>query len=347
MKKLLLPLLFIVIAIALTACSNSGENTSEGTIKPFIGGTRGVSMEFIPGAPPESVLDAGQTTFSIQTRLTNEGEQDIKMDGEVDYLEVSLEGIIPQQFGLPAGEDLTRSLEDNLQGGKKYPDGTVNPGTSTILSWDGLIYPSDLQGSDQKSFLVNLCYDYKTKSSTRICLSDDSSSALFDQQSKDICDITAPKTTYNSGAPVHVQNVRQNTAGGNKVSVMFDVVHVGSGAVYKYGEAECDPSIENRQNKGKIDVIVSLPETTPASISCGRSWEGDESQEVSGTVTLLGSQSDSEDGGRSSTTVNCVIESTAEGTIVYDETMSIDLKYRYSQNERKSITIKDVGSSAE
>ncbi|MFP4645366.1 MAG: hypothetical protein ACLFNB_01855 [Candidatus Woesearchaeota archaeon] len=346
MRKLLLPLFIVLIAITLTAC-NDDTGSNEDKVKPFIGGTRGISMEFVEGAPPQSILDAGQTTFSIQTRLTNEGEQNIEMDGDVNYLEVSVEGIVPQQFGLPADDDLKLELQDDLQGGKKYPDGTVNPGSSTILSWDGLSYPSDLQGNDEKSFLVNLCYDYMTKSTSRICLSDDSSSALFDKQSKDICDITAPKTTYNSGGPVHVQNVRQNTAGGNKVSVMFDVVHVGNGAVYEFGEAECDPSLNNRKNKGKVDVTASLPESTPASISCGRSWENDGSNEVSGAITLLGSESDDEDGGRQSTTVNCIIESDAGGTVVYDESLSIDLKYRYSQNERKTITIKDVGSSDE
>ncbi|MFW6378474.1 MAG: hypothetical protein ACOCZV_00460 [Nanoarchaeota archaeon] len=348
MRKALLAILVIVVALGLTACNGGDDDGSQSGAKPFIGGTKGISLEFVSGAPPDTILDAGQTTFSIQTRLTNEGEQDIKPGSDIGYLELSLEGIIPQQFGLSPGDNLQRELQDDLRGGQKYPDGSVNPGTSTILSWDGLVYPSDIEGSEEKSFLINLCYDYKTKSSSKICLSDDSSSALFDEQSKDICDITAPKSTHNSGGPVHVENIRQNTAGGSKVSLMFDVVHVGSGAVYRFGQGECDPSLSNRNHKGKVDVTLSLPNTTPATISCGNSWQGDGTSEVSGEVTLLGSQDSSEnDSGRQSTTVNCILESDAGGTVVYDETLSIDLKYRYSQNQRKTITIKDVGSSSD
>ncbi|MGM5479929.1 MAG: hypothetical protein ACQESC_00545 [Nanobdellota archaeon] len=343
-KKIALLGLLIIVSISLTACGGS-QDSNTGSTKPFVGGSQGVSMEFVQGAPPENILDNGQMPFSIQLRLTNEGEQSLTMDGDYNYLEVSLEGIVPQQFGLDEDANLTRELEDNLKAAYKYPDGSVSPGTSTILSWNGLSYPSDLQGNDEKSFLVNLCYDYRTKSTTKVCLSDDSSSALFDQQSKEICDISKPKTTYNSGGPLHVENLRQNTAGENKVSVMFDVVHVGQGAVYEFGEAECDSSLSNRNKKGKVHLTASLPDGTPATINCGDSWEGADSSTTTGDITLLGAQGSGDESGSAKTTVNCILESNAGGTVIYDEALSIDLEYRYSKNLRKTVTIKNIGDS--
>ena len=331
MKKVIIVFLALLVTF-LAACTGT-NNTTGPDYNPYIGGSEGIRMEFIEGQPPQeegAILDNGQSTFAVGVQLTNVGEYDI---GQDDFLELELRGILPEQFGL-SYTDLKKTLDAPLPGAKKNLDGSILPGQFLPITFEGLSYLPDARGDIPKTFQVDLCYDYKTYSSTVICIADDVTNALTDVKDKKICAINGVKEVKTSSGPVQVTDLKQLPQGGSKITVIFTIAHVGSGNIYLVDSpAGCDENIRNT-DRNKVKVYVSLPGTSTADVQCqGFSQSGDYAV---GEVTLW------EGNPR---TVTCTIEGNSGNNLIYEDLLNVELEYMYGQSSSITALIKDIGSA--
>ncbi|MGE0793166.1 MAG: hypothetical protein AB7V77_03245 [Candidatus Woesearchaeota archaeon] len=328
----------LVLTMLFAGCTGGNTNTTTATFQPYVGGTEGVNFEFMPGMPSDvagTILDNKNSVFGIGIKLTNIGEHNINAGSLNDYLVLKVKGIQPSLFGLNSEEDLKMVLDEDLKGSTKNFDGTTIKGDFTILSVEDLSYQSDIQGDLPLNFLVDVCYDYSTKSQTRVCVADDVYEALRNENSKEICDVTLSQPTMNSGGPVHVKNLKQTPMGGSKINVFFDILKVGSGDIYAFESAnDCSQETTNK-DKNKVLVVVAMPEGSEAKIDCGDSFV-QTNKGLEKVVTLADGMSQ----------VSCKIETgNPDGNNIYFETLKVDLYYRYNDQIQKSLVIKDSGSA--
>lgn len=336
MKKLLL-LILTLVTVTLVACG--GQNPTGPVFDPFIGGQNGLVLEFIPGMPPVeegAILDNGKSSFSIGLKLDNQGEYDIDpADGDLLYARVR--GILPGQFDLTPA-DLEVQYSDPLRGARKNIDGSILDGQFATVSFDNLRYLPDSQGDVPKTFVVDVCYDYSTKSTTSVCVADDVTDAITSDSSKSICTISGPKATRNSAGPVQVTEFKQQPQGANKISVIFTVSHVGMGDIYKWHGTNadpCDDSLTNQDEQDQVLLEISLPDQSQAVIECTGGFTNSGTTST-GVVRLY-------DG--NPRTVTCSIEEASGQTgLVYEDLLQIDMFYRYTESLKKTINIKNAGN---
>lgn len=344
-KKIIL-LLLLTTSIVLAGCGG-GDTPTGPNYDPFIGGTEGLVFEFVPGMPPDqegAILDKGMSKFAIGMKVTNAGEDDL----DVNELRIDLVGILPDQFDITWPET-TLVLQDPLAGAKKSFDGSVLKGEFTTLVYDGLSYLPDTRGDSVKSLRLDTCYTYQTMSTTPVCIANDVTGSLVDSENA-VCQISNEQTpSYNSAAPVQIKSFRQYPQGGNHVTIMFDVVHTGTGDIYAPGNSgtagpsNCDSSTFNA-DKNKVWLEMYLPDESSSSVdlSCmGTTFSSPNAATVStpveGELTLFAGEP---------RTVTCTInELTTNQDVIYEDLLSIDLHYNYGQKFLKDIVIKDVGST--
>ncbi|MCF7798679.1 hypothetical protein K9M74_02140 [Candidatus Woesearchaeota archaeon] len=329
-------LLIVLTTLMLFVTACSGGETNTGSTNPYVGGTKGIQVEFVEGMPPTqegAILDAGKTPFSIGTKLTNVGEHNI---AEGDFLELRLKGILAEQFDITPN-DMIIQLEDPLPGAKKGSDGSTQQGQFTTLSFDNLRYLPDSRGDLQKTFQVELCYDYSTSTTTAICLAGDTTNAITNPNAQEICKISSLQTTMNSGGPLQIKDFKQIPQGDDKISVTFTISLVDTvGKIFKQGSSNgCDLSITNT-DKNIVHLTLSLPDESNAQINCP-GISGGFGSIAQGDINLY-------DGGPR--VVTCTIQGNAPADVIYEDLLNIDLDYRFGQTDQMSITIKDLGTSS-
>lgn len=333
MKKAIL-ILLVLLSTILAACSTNDESANTFAYNPYIGGTEGVRLEFIQGQPPQeegAILDNGQSSFAVGLQLTNVGEHDL----EPGDAEVELRGILPEQFGLSIN-DMKLNLQDPLSGARKNLDGSVLPGQFATITFEDLSYQPNARGDIPKTFQVDLCYEYKTYTTTPVCIADDVTNALTDIEDAEICAVNGVKQVRSSGGPVQVTDLKQLPQGGSKISIIFTLSHVGIGSIFKTGSPNgCDDNLQNT-DRNKVDVYVSLPDTSSATVTC-QGFSGSGSVAV-GEVTLW------EGNPR---TVTCTIEGGSGGDIIYEDLLEVELEYMYGQSSSVTALIKDIGTANE
>lgn len=322
-NKLFLVLATISMLFFLTACGEGDDDEPTG-FDPYAGGSKGIEISFQEGAPPDEIYDSGQYPFSVGVVLENKGENDFNPAS--DFGEVSLLGFNPNYFG---DVDILKKIDFELKGKRKNFEGTILDGDTDLITFDNFNYRLDIQGNDKITMRAEVCYDYQTKSSTKICIKENT----LEQDDEEICRVNEVKTPKNSGGPVHIQTLSEQPMGQNKVQVLFTVGHVGNptGQIYMLG-TPCEDTVTN-VDKDKVLVSVSLPEGTDARITCPR-LSGN-AEQTTGYVTLYQG---------SPAAVTCVIENMGGGE-VYEPVLSIDLDYRYGDYIDKEIKVLDVSAN--
>jgi hypothetical protein len=328
LKTIFIVMLF-TIGFIFTSCT---QETGPGVGDPFVGGTEGVRVEFREGAPPETVFDNAKYPFSVILDLENVGESDLDANEGM----IKLIGLLPQHFGLGQG-DFEKDIDFDLPGVKKNFEGTILPGEMGVIAFENLNYQEDLQGNTQINFQAELCYNYKTRSTTQICIKDDIIGNIGDNT---ICSLNELKTVHNSGAPVHITEIKETPSGSNKVQLLITVGHVGIGKIFKpetsFTADSCDDSYDN-QDKNLVYVEVSLPDTSAADVSC-TGLEAGSAMATSGYVRLYQGMPRK---------FTCTVEGAASGRNVYQELLNVDLEYAYSERLDKTLLIQDVTDEGE
>jgi hypothetical protein len=337
-------LLALLLALFVTACTNS--NGPSDITDPFVGGTAGLALSFEQGAPPAEIYDGGQMPFSVFVRVENLGEADVGPDsvngvtGDNTFALIQIIGINPAQFGYPEVEKTFAETETTILGARKNFDGTIIAGTLDSIPFEGYEYLPDEQGNSQVTMRANICYDYTTRTNTRVCIKDN---LLENVQDDSICVLSGPKDVKNSGAPVHVTAVTQNPLGRDKIQVTFTVENVGSGQVFRRASEQqysnrdpysspCDNSITN-PNRNQVKVRVNLGDDTASGLI--RCPLLDNSNE--GYINLFQGNA---------ATISCTIQTDPQGNRIYTDSMRISLEYTYSQFVETPILIRDVSAGS-
>jgi len=313
MRKTYLLILIMVGALFIFGCEEE-EATFE--VGAFIGGTEGLRLAFTDGAPPNEVFDR-DFPFNINVRLENVGEWSIVNAADTT---ISIIGIDPVDFGKTLA-DLKQSSTVPLLGRRLDQQGNVQSGTITNIDFPDFQYQGSVIGKVEFILRANACYEYGTKVNTKVCVLDDLLGVTRAADEPPICEPNEDKPFENSGAPVQIVSVKETATGVDRVTVAFEISHVGSGVVFKR-DTECDPSIANK-DKVYVKINTGLPGLSCAGIEGG----GDE-----GYITLYG-------GTRQ---IICTQQlPTPRGN--YEKPITAELTYGYRQHIDKTLTVKQTG----
>ena len=315
--------IFIVLALcAILALAGCGPAQNPTQTDPFIGGTKGIVMAFMPGAPPAEVYDGGKLPFTVNVQLDNQGESDVGIDATNSndhFALVQIIGINPAQLGYPETDKTFEQEGITLSGARRLSDGSIITGAKNIITFDGYNYLPDEAGNTQRDLRANICYDYSTRTTTVVCIKD---KVLENIQDSSICTLGGVKEVKNSGAPVHITSVSEQPGGQNKIFVTFTIENVGTGDIFRRSTTQllssnnpCDTSLTN-PNRNWVHVKVSLgDDTTTNLIQCpqmGNSNEGD-IQMFQGAAA----------------TMTCTIQTNPQNNQIYTDSLRINLEYTY------------------
>ena len=249
----------IILLIVIAGCDRAGgDGTGTAPKTPFLGGTKGLEIEFLEGSPPEEVTDKGTFDFQAIVSLKNEGEFDL----ERDQVRIDLIGILPEDFGVSADELRDKRPQDDPTPRKRDAEGNIQDAIVTEVTFpsvDGFFnFDRSVTGNTVFIFRADVCYKYQTKALSQICVLRN----LVDVTDDSLCDPSESKSVFSSGSPIRITSFRQTVTGQHRISFSFDIVHSGQGDVFKEGDAtspaaDCpkDPK-ERRQKENKVLVTV-------------------------------------------------------------------------------------------
>ena len=319
-KKRIVLITLVILAFLISGC---GQQSGVQVSSPFAGGSQGLVLSFIPGAPPDNIFDDAKFPFGISVMLNNAGEYDIQPnDG---YIEIV--GISPKDFGLASQANLKQNIPYMLKGAKKNFDGTVIAGEQNVISFDRLNYMPNIVGN-YAGFKIraNVCYNYKTSISSQLCVK---KNLITNIQTKEICDITGPKFIANSGGPIQAIDLKQYPIGDSKLQIAFTIAQVGGSEdrFYKLN-TNCE-DITTNLNKDIVhikmgDINGKRPSCTGLQNPTADSSEGD--------ITLFNG---------AARPVICSLDTTGVDYVA-QVPLNFELSYRYSQFIEKPIMIQDV-----
>lgn len=298
----------ILLAFSLSGCTE--KTTTGGVRDPFIGGTTGLVVDFVEGAPQSEVYDGGDFEFEVTLMIENEGESEVKKENAV----VRVKGIRPEEFSVTSS-DLTQNPEDDILPKRKDPEGSIIESDPIYVTFEGLNHKEKLTGNTPFTLLAEVCYDYTTKANVMLCVRDD----LLDTTNEGICTVSEIKGVANSGAPVHVENFRESARSKTKVGFSFEVQHRGTGDVYMK-EVECDPTSMKYEDEVWVDVKTEISGT-----SCSGLSDGDD---TSGYVKIHSGKA----------VVTCTQEISEPRD--YESPVVIELTYGYQEEKTTEIVVK-------
>jgi hypothetical protein len=243
MKKIIFVLMLMVMTMAIAACNGSTTNTGA---TGFIGGTKGLDITFMSGAPPAETSDAGGQSFDVVVDIQNGGETAV----DKSKVYVLLSGFSPEAFGVTM-ESLKANPEDNIEANIKNPDGSVIVPASIPVSFSGFNYVGTEAASMNFPMRAEICYEYTTKASAVLCIKENFNSNKAD----DICQVNAQREMSTSGAPVQITKLMQSTAGTDKTRFTFTIQNMDTGSIYRSGTVDgCNRASLIDENKVFVQV---------------------------------------------------------------------------------------------
>ncbi len=311
----------ILLLMVLTGCSKQSGGTGSST--SFIGGTEGLVITFQDQNPPTEVTDDGFPFFAI-VRLENRGEYQV-LPSEV---RVDLEGVLPSDFGVSEEEIRNKQPRSTLEPKRRDPNGNIRDGSIesiTFPSEDKSFTPKRFTGNVQVNFQANVCYKYGTNANGKICVLKD----MINRNAKALCDPNTGKASASSSSPVQITGFRQSATGRDKTSFSFDVVHGGTGTIYKVDDGR--PAADCPRGTGGISfenlVLIKVSAEGLNGITCDLSNQG-----TTGYVRL--------DNGRR--TVTCNVDLTGQHNIDYEKVIDINAEFNYRDVKDKTMLVKHL-----
>ncbi len=313
MKGMFLLIILAVAVVFLAACQQ--QTTTAGP--SFVGGVQGISMEFIPSAPPDQIFDGGKYPFSINLKMKNVGEWEITSGSQI---KASISGIDPTDFGVSAAA-LSKNPPLGMLSTRRGPNGEVLEGGTIVVDFPGLNYKRTLFGDIPTTFKADLCYQYGTKVLSSLCVKKDLASTDIS-----VCTVNEEKAVANSGAPVQVTSVREAQGGTQAVLLTFTLKHVGDGKSFEKGSG-CQDIFEKRDKVYlKIDTGMTGLTCTELQTSAGQPASGSE-----GYLVMYGGERQ----------ISCTQPTGGQGDFV--KTISATVEYDYDQFITKEVTVKHIG----
>jgi len=316
MRKIII-ISILITSLFIFACEKSTETTT--TEKAFIGGERGLEISFFEGAPPDIVYDRDYP-FSIDIKIQNVGEWGVKKQDA----EFTIKGLNPGDFGKSLS-DLTKNSPEDLKGAYRDPEGRAIEGTVTSLEFPNLNYEDEVAGTVTFIVRADACYEYGTMATSKICVLEDLLGVTRRTGEEPVCEPNEAKDVENSGAPVHITELRQTVVAVDKISFTFDIVHerLGQGVLHQK-DTDCSPDYVD-QNKVYVEVDTGIP---------GLACSGLEGGTNKGFTTLF----------KGKRSIICQQPlPTPRGD--YEKPIDFTITYGYSEHIDKELKVRHIGSS--
>ncbi len=318
MKKICAFAMILLLVLMFTGCDDEESTTSPSAA--FLGGEAGLKVNFLNDMPPDEILDKKSQPFGIGIKLENMGEANV--EDEAGYIEIS--GLNAVDFGVE-WNDLKKDIKDEIKGVRKTITGARVAGGVDIIEFTGLNYEQDIPGQITLPMIADICYNYKTRVATKICVKKD---LLDDLEGDRICEVSGEKDVQNSGAPLHITKLSQAPLGKDKIQLLFTIGHVGDPEDSFFEKNKECSDLEGNVERYKI-YFNFLTEINGKKAQCNLEADDDKSK---GYITLY------DKGERQ---VSCTLDiSNAEK--VFEKVIDVELEYRYMQSLRKELLIKDV-----
>jgi hypothetical protein len=327
--SLFLIAIILFSALFIAGCS-SGESWNN-EVGGFIGGTTGLRMGIVEGAPPSVLLDAGANPFSVIISLENIGEADVGPGTDNPLLMARITGIDYTNFGFSSGQAV-QSINQNLDSAKRNYDGSEMPGAITYVNFDNLVYKPDVSTDVSLVIRAEICYDYESYATATFCMK----SNIFNSwDDNGICTIRESKPVGNSGSPLHITRVEEAPINNNTVQIMFYIEHVGRGAFFQRSSYSSLSDVclfsDANPNINKVEVFVEPVQDNSYSLDCPRLRTGLTGGGASGVVTLVRG---------APLAITCSLSRTRPTSIqAYKDIINIRLRYRYGEYVEIPITI--------
>ena len=301
MKKYFI-FIFLSLLLALSGCKQQ-DTGSSGT---FIGGTDGVSVEFVNLAPPSQFNQ--NDSVRVKALLKNKGETRVATGNA----KARVFGVTLENFGL------TQDYKTNLGPIEARGEFTSDGGEQEV-ELGTIKYKLPVINSEDYTLRARLCYPYQTKALVDVCIK----STLSQESGEEICGIDGEKVVSGSvsSAPIQITSITEQTRGSDQIR--FDVIieNKGVGEVYPVNSKceDLDNEIKRVENRNKINVKVNSPVGVVCSFRSGEPG-------AEGIITLDSTRKD---------TLSCW--KNVEETVV--DKLSLTLSYVYRDQITKQITI--------
>lgn len=331
--------LLICLILLVSACKKSGAATGGAPRTPFIGGTSGLTINFEKDSPPPEVTDDESFAFNAIVRLKNDGEARVDRND----IRMNLVGFDPADFG-SVFDDVREGLpDDDLESKKRDAEGNIVEGTTTFATFprggDSFI-PSKFPGNTEFTFRADVCYHYKTESTTKLCVLRDMINVRDDSICRPSGTGTSGRIIYSSSAPAQVSNFRQSVVGRDKISFSFDVVLSGNVDVF-WDKSEIKPTSFDsgcprdprvrRERESNVGIeITEIPEDPIfQNIKCGGLDGGH-----TGVVRLVSGRR----------TITCTID-LVQDRLDLEKVVGVNLKYNVLDNKETRVLVKHLAES--
>lgn len=307
--------IILTVLVVLTACTN-GDGSSE-LDSGFIGGTQGLSMEFVSNAPPDEIIDRGQMRFNVLLDVRNLGEASVAAED----VNVELKGFSGSEFGV-SSENLTQHLQSDIEGERRAPGGTVIAGGRTQVEYPEFNFSQRATTGRTVTFQADACYSYGSQAVSRMCILEE----LFQVGDDAFCDVENRNNQISSsGAPIQVTGVSQ-VPGSNRINFEVQIENRGDGQVYAPGS-----SCSGSQTEDRVSMSLGgLPEAV--NIDCLNA-QGDPQSEEGAQVRLNTGQ-------EGPSTVNCVADYDQGGLSDRFSELEIELNYDYRERISKDVQLR-------
>lgn len=302
MKKYLLAVILIGVLMTFSACDkDNGDDKPQGTFK---GGTEGVGIVFVEGSPVSS-FDAGENAeFSV--KLTNSGEYDVPA-GEAKARIFSTSPSFGLNNNYMASSEVLYgiSVEGDTPGEREIDLGIGN-------------YAEDIVIKQEFPVNARVCYPYKTRVSTTVCMG---SRRLSEGGAEQVCEVEGSRITTGtvSSAPVQVTEVEQGYKGSDGMTFSITIENKGTGTVNDHTKA-----CEELDSSDFADIVYM--DIYPDDVRC-RFPEGTEGDK--GKLTLY----------NGAKTIICERTLEAGADSNYEDNLRIILDYKYLDTTSKIVTV--------
>ncbi len=318
-------LLFFIIA--------SCKKQDSPNLPSFVGGSEGLDIKILQGAPPPVIQDEGSSPFSVTASIANVGEAEIGPGTENPFVLVRLLGIVPEQFGTKP-EKLYQTLQHKLAGAKRNFDGTILPGEIEVATFEPLNFLGNVIETNEITMRLDVCYDYATYSTVKICLKDDILESSQDSSLCNLRDLHLP--LGNSGAPLQIISADQSPAGNDRIQVNLVVGHVGRGMHFRRGTTDPRNACEfSQQNKDAYYTTMLVKYQDPHFLlSCQGLTQTTPDGYLFGEIRLYDN---------APMTMTCYLKRTEPSkNRVYQSILETKLKYRYGEYVEIPIAVQTV-----
>ncbi|MFW6025385.1 MAG: hypothetical protein ACOCRX_03500 [Candidatus Woesearchaeota archaeon] len=310
----------LIVSFLLIGCEleNPEEDEQMGFGSSYIGGSDGLSVEFMENQPPSTILDDSQSTFSISLQVKNEGEYDIPSGG----VTTKIEGIDSRALGR---DDLTASLDSNLRGKRLISGDQENPGDIGYITLDDLSYQDSVSTNIPLNLRARVCYDYQTNAIVNgFCIKKDPLDI-----SDSSCEVSGSKTVDSSSAPISVRNFEQRPISNNEIRLSFDVVHQSNGEIISPSTDDCFDTERAQKNRVNVRIVGASN-----NLECSE-FESSNGDLIREDINLYG-------GDRYS--VRCTYNTDDASQRGTEDTVQIVLEYKYRTSNEKTIMLRDSGN---